>query len=231
MWDIVQETFAVVLASSSPQRRQILGELGISYRSVDPQITEVTLPEAAETAMVNAKLKVLGAVKFCQHDDVVLGADTVLCVKGDVRGKPASAEDAVAQLIGMSGGAAVAWSGIAAFSPKYERGVVLIERAEISFNVFTPEAVDWYVGTGEPLTRAGALGVSLLGEVFVREIRGAHSCVAGLPKRATLLACSDAEALGEQRLRLPDSVRKMLQWPWIVSCRHFLGDGQWIGTT
>ena len=196
MQDVEQRTFSVVLASSSPQRRQVLGELGIAFRSVDPQITEVDLPDPAETVSTNARLKALGAVASCGRGDVIVGSDTVLCVKGKVRGKPRSASEATVYLMELSGGTAIAWSGVAAFSPAEGRGVVLVERAEVSFNSFAPEAVEWYVGSGEPLTRAGALGVSLLGEVFVNEIRGAHSCVTGLPKRATLLACSDTEALG-----------------------------------
>lgn len=228
MKDTQQQAFTVVLASASPQRRQILGELGIAFRSVDPLITEVALPDAAETVSTNAKLKVLGAAVSPGQEDVILGADTVLCVKGNVRGKPASVDEAAAHLMELSGGMAVAWSGVATFSRKTGRGVVLVERAEISFNEFAPEAVNWYVGTGEPLTRAGALGVSLLGEVFVNEIRGAHSCVAGLPKRATLLACSDPDALGRYRMELPDVVRKMLRSSWIESTRHFDENGRWI---
>ena len=128
----------------------------------------------------------------------------------------------------LSGGTAVAWSGVAAFAPASGRGVVLVERAEISFNGFTPELARWYVGTGEPLTRAGALGVSLLGEVFVNEIRGAQSCVAGLPKRATLLACSDSKALEQNRLQLPENVREMLRWSWIERVLYFNENGGWI---
>jgi septum formation protein len=226
--DTQQEAYTVVLASSSPQRRQILGELGIAFRFVDPQITEVTLPDAAETVTANAKLKVLGAVPSCRKEEVILGADTVLCVKGKVRGKPASPNVAVAQLMELSGGEAIAWTGVATFSAGTGRGVLLVETARVSFNVFAREAAEWYVGTGEPLTRAGALGVSLLGEAFVNEIRGAHSCVVGLPKRATLLACSDAHALGNSRIDLPDVVRAMLKWSWIQEPRYFAEDGQWV---
>ena len=222
-----QNTFSVILASSSPQRRQVLNELRIAYRFVDPQVSEVALPDAAETVSTNAKLKVLDTMVSCRQDDVVLGADTVLCVQDKVRGKPTSAKDAAALLMEMSGGTAIAWSGVAAFSPENERGIVLVERAEISFNDFTPEIADWYVGTGEPLTRAGALGVSLLGEVFVNEIRGSHSCVAGLPKRATLLACSDP-ALGRYRIQLSKSIREMLRWSWLERNRCFDGCGQWV---
>jgi septum formation protein len=220
--------FSVALASSSPQRQQILKELGISFRLVDPQITEVALSDAVETVMANAKLKVLGAVAACRQEDVILGADTVLCVNGIVRGKPASPEEAFRYLTEMSGGSALAWTSVASFSPDSGRGVVLVERAEILFNVFPREAVAWYVGTGEPLTRAGALGVSLLGEVFVKSLRGAHSCVAGLPKHATLLACSDADALGRHRMKLPYDLCGMLRWPWIEKTRHFAGDGRWL---
>lgn len=221
---LAQNAFYVVLASASPQRRQILAELGIVFRLVNPEITEVTLPDASQTVSANAKLKVLGAAASCREEEVILGADTVLCVRGKVRGKPRSPDEATANLMDLSGGSAIAWSGVAVYLPEKKRGIVLVERAEISFNRFTPEAAKWYVDSGEPLTRSGALGVSLLGEVFVSAIRGAHSCVTGLPKRSTLLACSDSDVLGRRCMALPEVVRAMLRWPWIESSRLF-GEG------
>lgn len=223
-----QNDFRVSLASSSPQRHQVLNELGIPFRYVDPGITEVTLPSAEETVVANAKLKVLGAAKSCAEGNAILGADTVLCVNGKVHGKPASTEEAIRYLMELSGGNAVAWSGVATFSSDTRRGVVLVERAEIKFRAFSPEVVKWYLGTGEPLTRAGALGVSLLGEVFVESILGAHSCVVGLPKRSTLLACSDTIALGSRRMELSEDVCSMLRWQWIVSTRYFEETGKWL---
>ena len=220
--------FAVVLASVSPQRREILEELGIAFRVIEPQADEINLPDALETVAANAKLKALAVVSACRQDDVILAADTVLCVNGHVRGKPASPEEAVRYLMELSGGKAVAWTGVAAFSPDAGRGVVRVERAEVCFSVFSAEAAAWYVGTGEPLSRAGALGVSRLGEVFVKSIHGSHSCVAGLPKRATLLACSDASALGRYRLDLSQMVCNLLQWPWIEPPQSFSSDGNWL---
>jgi|GEM_PF-4257014 len=220
-----QNEFSVVLASVSPQRREILEELDIAFRVIEPQVDEINLPDAMETVAVNARAKALAVVGSCRPEDVVLGADTVLCVNGHVRGKPASPEEAVRYLMELSGGKAVAWTGVAAFSPDSGRGVVRVERAEVCFSVFSAEAAAWYVGTGEPLSRAGALGVSRLGEVFVESIRGSHSCVAGLPKRATLLACSDANALGRHRLDLSPAVYNLLQWPWLEPPQYFSSGG------
>ena len=70
--------------------------------------------------------------------------------------------------------------------------------------------IEWYISTQEPLTRAGAFGISRIGEIFVDALEGEYSCVAGLPKRATLLALSDP-ALGESRLGIPEHVRQMLR--------------------
>lgn len=218
--------FAVVLASVSPQRREILEELGMAFRVIEPQVEEVNFSDALETVAANARSKALAVAGSCRPQEVVLAADTVLCVDGHVRGKPASPEEAVRYLMDLSGGKAVAWTGVAVFSPDTGRGVVRVERAEVCFSVFSAEAAVWYVGTGEPLTRAGALGVSRLGEVFVESIRGSHSCVAGLPKRATLLACSDARALGRHRLDLPQAVCDLLQWPWLEHPQYFSGNGK-----
>ena len=80
MQDAKHAMFSVVLASSSPQRRQVLNELRIASRSVDPQISEVALPNAGETVSTNAKLKVLGAVASCRQEQCCFG-----CRHGSMR--------------------------------------------------------------------------------------------------------------------------------------------------
>ena len=230
MSNIRQEEFVLTLASSSPQRQRILQELGIVFSSVTSDVEEVMLPDAEDTVLTNAKLKVLevAARPHTAQESVILGADTVLAGNNGVRGKPESYETAIRYLIELSDTEITAWTGVAVFSPTTDRGVVLTEHAVLRFNNFTIEAAEWYAQTGEPMVRAGALGTSLLGEIFIKEIQGAYSCVVGLPKCSTLLACSDNESLGDYRLNLPQSVLDMIGRRWNGKIVRFSGNGQWL---
>jgi len=212
--------FSVTLASSSPQRRRILEELGIAFVAVEPGVPERMLPGAAETVLWNARAKACAVARNCAPGTVVLGADTVVSFENQVLGKPASPQEAAGLLMRFRGQTLRAYSGVAALSVNTGQGLAIAECAEFTLGEFPAEAVSWYVQSGEPLTRAGGLGISLLGEVLVTEIRGAYSCIAGLPKRATLRACSDP-ALGAERLVLENAVQQMLCGPWMAGTEPF----------
>jgi septum formation protein len=204
----------VYLASGSPQRRAILEELGIPYQLLPVDVAEITAATPRETVEENAVRKLLAGLRIADvgatHASpvLVIAADTVLEVQGRLLGKPADETMAVEYLQRLSGGTATAYSAVAvgathasgsqtrnyAFGvPSPVRaatveGCLATETAEVRFKTLPPEIIQWYVSTGEPMGRAGAFGISRLGEVLTQSIDGCHSCVAGLPKTALLLA-------------------------------------------
>ena len=119
---------------------------------------------------------------------IVIAADTVLEVRGRLLGKPADEAMAVQYLQMLSGGTATAYSAVAVAVAGAQEGCLATETAEVHFKALPPEVIRWYVSTGEPMGRAGAFGISRLGEVLTESIDGCHSCVSGLPKTALLLA-------------------------------------------
>ena len=182
------------LASRSPQRRQILEELGISFETLDVETEEVTLATPSATVLENARRKARAACGRVGNGDVVLASDTVVENDGGVLGKPHTAALAREYLARLSGRAVTAWSGVACLCKGTGGGVVAAERATATMRSFSPREIDWYVGTGEPLSRAGAFGISRYGEIFVERLEGSYSCFAGLPKRALLFALSKIAA-------------------------------------
>jgi len=128
-----------------------------------------------------------------------MAADTVLEVQGRLLGKPADEAAAVQYLQMLSGGTATAYSAVAVTMVGAAEGCLAAETAEVHFKPLSQEIIQWYVSTGEPMGRAGAFGISRLGEVLTESIDGCHSCVAGLPKTALLLAL--ARVLGEGKKR------------------------------
>jgi septum formation protein len=200
--------FTTTLSSGSPQRKAILEELGISFSVITTDCEEIVADSPACTVCENARRKAVAALPRVK-DRVILGADTILFSDGRIMGKPGCPDKAQDYLSQISGKTVEAYTGVAALSPTLGRGVVLLELARVRIRHLANQAIEWYVSSGEPITRAGGFGISRLGEIFVQGLEGEYSCVAGLPKRATLLALSDP-FLGEQRLAIDDNIRLIL---------------------
>ncbi len=139
-----------------------------------------------ETVLTNAKLKVAAAISSVDHGTVILAADTVLTMQGQIFGKPKSENEARNFLQKFSGKSVEAVSGVAAMRKGDTTGFAAIETARIELEMLSKETIEWYISTGEPLVRAGAFGISRLGEILIKSVEGSYSCVAGLPKRSTL---------------------------------------------
>jgi septum formation protein len=181
---------AVVLASRSPRRARILESLGVAFRVVVTDADETLLPgeEAGAAAERLARLKASCVVGEALP---VLAADTLVTCAGRILGKPRDAEEAAGMLRLLSGRAHEVVTGVCLASAG--RAVSGVERTTVRFAPLTPEAVAWYVGTGEPLDKAGAYHVDGRGAAFIESIEGSPSNVAGLPVRLVL---SLAQELG-----------------------------------
>ena len=176
----------IILASESPQRSRILEELGISYRLLAADSDEIVGATPQETVLTNAKRKTATAISSVAHGRVILAADTVLTMQGQIFGKPKNENEARSFLQKFSGKSVEAVSGVAAMRKGDTTGSAAIETAIIEFKTLSKEIIEWYLSTGEPLVRAGAFGISRLGEILVKSVNGSYSCVAGLSKRSTL---------------------------------------------
>ena len=161
-------------------------ELGISYRLLASDADEIVGATPQETVLTNAKLKVAAAIASVDHGTLILAADTVLTLQGQIFGKPKNENEARNFLQKFSGKSVEAVSGVAAMRKGDTTGSVAIETARIELEMLSKETIEWYISTGEPLARAGAFGISRLGEILVKSVKGSYSCVAGLPKRSTL---------------------------------------------
>jgi len=199
----------VYLASESPQRRAILEELGISYRLLKVDVAEIAAATSRETVEENARRKLIAGLKSAEPGAVVIGADTVLEAQGRQLGKPADATAAQEYLQMLSGHSAVACSAVAVAVQGAAEGCLATETAEVHFKSLPPDVIRWYIATREPMGRAGAFGISRLGEILTESLDGGYSCVSGLPKTALLAALT--AAAGAQ---LPESLRTMPATLW-----------------
>ncbi len=173
---------AIVLASQSPRRRELLRQIGLDEFQVIPaqsqEIMEVGLHPGK--LVENLSLQKAGEVaKKCGPEDIVIGADTVVALGEQVLGKPGSQEEAKRMLRELSGREHQVYTGVTVI--KGDRQLVTHEVTNVYFREMTEEEIQWYVSTGEPMDKAGAYGIQGKGARFIRRIEGDYANVVGLP--------------------------------------------------
>jgi nucleoside triphosphate pyrophosphatase len=166
----------LVLASGSPRRQQLLARLGLRFASVAPDVDEAPLAGERPVDLVR---RLAPAKAAAVAGDPVLAADTTVEVDGTILGKPVDADDARAMLRRLSGRSHRVHTGVAVRSG--ERIAVEVVTTIVTFVALQPAVIEWYVGTGEPLDKAGAYAIQGHGGVFVEHVRGSVSNVVGLP--------------------------------------------------
>ncbi len=167
----------LTLASGSPRRRELLSLLGLPFDVVSPDIDESVHDGEDPVAYVErlAREKA-GAVAA---DGVVIAADTTVVIDGIILGKPSDSIEATAMLRRLSGRTHEVFSGVAVSNTT--EVIAAVERTLVTMTEMTDADIDWYIGTGEPLDRAGAYAIQSIGGVFVTAVEGSVSNVVGLP--------------------------------------------------
>lgn len=165
----------LVLASQSPRRSELLRSAGISFRVQVADVDETPLPgePAVEYVRRLARAKALAV-----QGELVLGADTVVVVDGQILGKPVDREDAARMLRLLSGRSHQVITGICLAG---ETVVVDHETTQVNFSSLSGKEISAYVGTGEPMDKAGAYAIQGFASCFVERIEGSYSNVVGLP--------------------------------------------------
>ena len=173
---------SVILASGSPRRRELLEMLCVPGLEIVPSHgaecpTEGATPEETVKALARAK-----AAEVAEHraaEDVIIGADTLVVLDGEMLGKPRSEDMAREMLRALSGRSHEVWTGVCLIRPGEE--LAEAERTVVSFRALEDREIDAYIATGEPMDKAGAYGAQGLGALFVEGIEGDFFNVMGLP--------------------------------------------------
>jgi len=170
----------LLLASTSPQRRAILEQLGLPFEVVAPRYSEEDEPglSAVELVRAHAQGKARSVVGEA-GERPVLGVDTAVVLDGEVFGKPAGEQEAAAMLGRLGGPTHAVLSGLCLVTPAWE--VVEHEETRVTFRELAPRDVAGYVAAGEWQGRAGAYAIQGLGAGLVERIEGDYLNVVGLP--------------------------------------------------
>jgi septum formation protein len=174
----------LILASSSPQRREILERLAIPFEVRAVEVRELEHGEPEALALENARRKARAAVRPGARE-TVLGCDTIVCLNGAIHGKPADEAAARATLRALGGHTHEVLSGLVLLTADgEERGAVA--RTAVTFRELDEALIAWYLARGEWRGRSGAYAIQKAGAALVRSIEGECENVVGLPV-ATLI--------------------------------------------
>ena len=171
----------LILASQSPRRRDLLGQMGLEFTVISPQIDEDAFSDPDPTALVRtlSREKALAVARAQAEDALVIAADTVVVLDGQALGKPRDQAEAEAMLAALSGRSHAVYTGVTVC--RGDRAVTEAECTEVTFRALTAEEIRRYTATGEPMDKAGAYGIQGLGALLVEGIRGDYFNVVGLP--------------------------------------------------
>ena len=192
-----------ILASASPRRKELLEIMGLRF--------EVLVSDADESAVkkdipVNLYVQELALLKASatakpvlkNKNAVIIAADTIVTLDGEILGKPKDEDDARRILKSLSGRAHEVYTGYCVMRIRDGKTVCSAVRTEVVFKPLTDTQIDRYIASGEPMDKAGAYGIQGLGSMLVRKINGDYFNVVGLPVSAlsdTLVDEFDIEIL------------------------------------
>jgi septum formation protein len=172
----------IVLASTSPRRVELMRAMGLEFRSIDPLLDEASVysPDPRAMAMARAEAKAL-TVAARERGSMVVAADTVVVLDGQVLDKAAHEGDVRRMLAQLSGKEHVVMTAVAVSFPGISDANVEVDMAKVTFRELSDEEVDWYAGTGEGEGKAGGYAVQGLGGKLVEALEGDRETVVGLP--------------------------------------------------
>lgn len=170
----------LILASSSPRRKELLEKLQLKFECIASNIEETfdenALPETIVQELAYQKAK---DVHSRMPHACVIGADTIVVLNGIIIGKPKDENDAFHTLKMLSGKTHDVLTGVAIIHPHQE--IIFYERTNVTFWELSDEEIYSYIATGEPFDKAGSYGIQNLGSTLVKKINGDYFTVVGLP--------------------------------------------------
>ncbi len=175
--------YHLILASESPRRKSLLDNLGVDFTTLKPVDVDESFPpglSGEETARFIAEKK-MDANRFLMGKrDLLITADTIVCVGETVLGKPVDRDDAIRMLRLLSGKEHQVFTGVC-LSSLYERRS-FVARTDVRFCALSDAEIVWYVDHHRPFDKAGAYGIQeWIGAVAVERISGSYFNVMGLP--------------------------------------------------
>jgi septum formation protein len=172
----------VILASASPRRRELLALIGIAHEVWPADVDESAFPDEAPAPHAERLARAKAHAMAERHPHaVVIAADTIVVVDGEILGKPRDTSHAAQMLGRLAGREHVVYTAIAV--ARDARTESAVEDVRVTMRTLRPEEIAAYIGTGEPMDKAGAYGIQGYGATIVERVDGDYFSVMGLGLR------------------------------------------------
>lgn len=174
----------IVLASASPRRMELLKQIGLPFETFPAQGEEKSLKESPEEYVQELSMqKAMEIAAQTDSDTLVIGADTAVAYWNAIMGKPEDKEAATAMLHTLQGNTHQVYTGVSLIWKEQgmQMNASFFECTDVTVYPMTPEEIEAYVETGEPMDKAGAYGIQGRFAAHIQGICGDYSNVVGLP--------------------------------------------------
>ncbi|GEC91281.1 MULTISPECIES: Maf family protein [Brevibacillus] len=179
---MTKKNVPLILASSSPRRRELLQTLGLSFTVITSDVDETTAGHLSASEVVEElSLRKAKEVASRLTEGVVLGSDTVVVLDGQILGKPVDEMDAYRMLSMLQGQEHTVYSGVALIDVETGRAEVSHSLTDVRIRALTEQEIKSYIATGEPMDKAGSYAIQGIGATIVEGITGDYFTVVGLP--------------------------------------------------
>lgn len=184
----------IILASSSPRRRELLQQLGLNFDIHSPDIDESVLEQESVKQYVERLACTKAEAVFQQYpNSIIIAADTTVAVDHHILGKPESKQHAFEMWQRISGRKHDVFSGVCVRTITEKSSIVV--RTQVEFQQLSLNDMESYWATGEPLGKAGAYAIQGIAARYIPRIEGSYSNVVGLPLYETIQLLQSVKAL------------------------------------
>ncbi|MDF2951707.1 MAG: maf protein [Anaerocolumna sp.] len=186
--------YSVILASGSPRRSEILEQVGIEFSVISSAIEEISTKNIPEEIVLElATMKAKDVAGQISEASIIIGADTMVALNGQVMGKPKDEEDAKDMLRKIQGKKHQVYTGVCVIikeinrernkktEQESEKIISFTEKTEVWVYPMTEEQIEAYVRTGEPVDKAGAYGIQGKFAAHIEKIEGDYFNIVGFP--------------------------------------------------
>ena len=180
---MINASLPIYLASRSPRRRKLLKQININFKSFKVDVVESI--DNGEKPIHNVKRlanEKMEKAKERIKNGIIITADTIVVLDGNIIGKPISKTDAKVILKKLSGRTHIVYTGFAIYNSEKNKIITNYEKTFVTFRKISNNEIDEYIRSGSPMDKAGAYGIQDdFGAVFIEKINGCYYNVVGLP--------------------------------------------------
>ncbi len=172
----------IILASASPRRFELLKSVGLDFKVVPANIDEENIRITEPGSLVQECARQKGEeVARLYPDHLVISADTLVSLNGTIMGKPKNEDEAYDMLAGLSGKTHQVYTAFGLFYKRYEKELLHLVSTDVTMRELSDDIIMAYIGTGEPMDKAGAYAIQGQGAMLIEGIHGSYSNVVGFP--------------------------------------------------